>query len=116
EAANVAVACARVLYINGQSTDETLAAAERLGGALGLRAILIPRWGELELQAESGSTRLVAAVDADPTGVEMDRVASMVRAMEDVNAGRLESSGAMETVSAISHAPPAPTWLFVLSA
>jgi uncharacterized membrane protein YjjP (DUF1212 family) len=36
---------ARVLYVNGQSTEQTVGAAERLGRALGLRATIVPRWG-----------------------------------------------------------------------
>jgi len=45
ERSNLVLAFARVLYINGQSTDQTLAAAERLGDTLGLRAKIMPRWG-----------------------------------------------------------------------
>ena len=44
---NLVLAFARVLYVNGQSTDETVAAAERFGDTLGLRATIMPRWGEL---------------------------------------------------------------------
>jgi|SRR6516162_4431169 len=62
ERANLVLACTRLLYINGQSTDETLAAGQRLGGALGLGAAIIARWGELELQADDGNSRLVTAV------------------------------------------------------
>src|SRR5438094_659612 len=53
---------ARVVHVNGQSTDETMAAAERLGKALDLHAWIIPRWGELQLQAGGGDAtlRLVA--------------------------------------------------------
>jgi len=38
ERSDLVLAFARILYVNGQSTEETLAAAERLGDALGLRA------------------------------------------------------------------------------
>jgi hypothetical protein len=57
ERSNLVVALARVLYVNGQSTDETLAAAERFSGALGLHAEIIPHWGELELEAENSGAR-----------------------------------------------------------
>ena len=36
---------ARVLYANGQTTDQTLAAAERLADAVGLQTTVVPRWG-----------------------------------------------------------------------
>jgi uncharacterized membrane protein YjjB (DUF3815 family) len=46
----------------------------------------------------------------------MDRVASTMRAVEDVESGRLAPEAAMKAISAISQAPPAPTWLFALAA
>jgi len=116
ERSNLILAFARVLYVNGQSTDQTLDAAERLGGTLGLRAKIMPRWGELLLQAEDRDARLISAAAADPAGVDMDRVASTMRAIEELSGGRLVPAAAMEAISAISQAPPAPTWLFTLAA
>src|SRR5499426_1113582 len=116
ERSDLVLTFARVLLGNGQSTDETLAAAERLGNKLDLRARIIPRWAELHLQAEDGRARLVSIGAADPTGVDMDRVASTMRAIDEVGAGRLAPPAAMETIRAISYAPPAPTWLFTLAA
>jgi uncharacterized membrane protein YjjP (DUF1212 family) len=116
ERSNLILACAQALFVNGQSTDQTVAAAERFGDTLGLRAEIIPRWGELQLQAQDKDTRLMSAVPADPTGVEMDRVASTMRAIEDLRAGRLAPAAAIEAINAISLAPLAPTWLFTLAA
>jgi uncharacterized membrane protein YjjP (DUF1212 family) len=116
ERSHLVLAFARVLYINGQSTDQILAAAERLGGTLGLRAKIMPRWGELQLQTEDRDAKLICATAADPFGVDMDRVASAMRAIEEVGDGRLEPAAAGEAISAISRAPPAPTWLFTLAA
>src|SRR5713101_4870011 len=98
ENSNLVLAFARVLYVNGQSTDQTLDATEQFGDALGLRA------------------RLISAVAADPTGVDMGRVASTMRAIEELGAGQLAPAAAMGAISAISQAPPAPTWLFTLAA
>jgi uncharacterized membrane protein YjjP (DUF1212 family) len=116
ERSNLVLALAGVLYANGQSTDQTLADAERFGRSLGLRAKIIPRWGELQLQAQEGEARIISAAAADPTGVDMDRVASIIRLIEDFCAGRLALAAAREASSAISQAPPAPTWLFTLAA
>ena len=116
ERSNLVLVLARVLYVNGQSTDETLAAAERFGDALGLHAEVIPHWGELELEAEDSGARVVCTVEANPTGVEMDRVVSATRAVEDLGAARVEPAVAMDTITAISKKPPAPTWLFALAA
>ena len=114
ERSNLILAAARILYVNGQATEETVAAAGQLGRALGLRANVMPRWGELRLQSEDN--RLIAQVAADPTGVDMDRVASTVRIIEEVGAGRLAPQAAAATIAATAQAPPAPTWLFTLAA
>ena len=106
ERSDLVLTFARVLHVNGQSTDETVAAAERLGHKLDLRARIIPRWGELQLQAEDGDARLICAAAADPTGVDMDRVVSTMRAIDELGAGRLAPAAAMKAISAISQAPP----------
>ncbi|HYY36273.1 MAG TPA: threonine/serine exporter family protein [Xanthobacteraceae bacterium] len=114
ERSNLVLAAARVLYVNGQATEQSVALAEQLGRALGLRANVMPRWGELRLQSEDNT--LIAQVAADPTGVDMDRVASTVRIIEEVGAGRLAPQAAAATIAATAQAPPAPTWLFTLAA
>jgi len=113
---NLVLAFARVLYVNGQATEQIVATAEQLGRMLGLRAKVMPRWGELRLQSEDENATVIAEVAADPTGVDMDRVASAARAIEELGAGRLAPPAAAETIAAISQAPPAPTWLFTLAA
>src|SRR2546427_6759058 len=89
ERSDLVLTLARVLHANGQSTDETLAATERLGNNLDLRARIIPRWGELQLQVGDGDAGPVSVAASDPTGVDMDRVASAMRAIDEVGAGRL---------------------------
>jgi uncharacterized membrane protein YjjP (DUF1212 family) len=116
ERSKLVLAFAHVLFANGQATDQTVDAAQRLGRALGLRAKIIPRWGELELQAEDKDAELSLQIAADPTGVDMDRVNSTMRAVEDVEAGRLAPAAASKAIAAIAEAPPAPTWLFPLAA
>jgi uncharacterized membrane protein YjjB (DUF3815 family) len=110
ERSDLVLAFARVLHVNGQSTQETLAAAARLSKSLGLDATIIPRWGDLQIQAIEGGARLVSLVAANPTGVNMDRVASAMRAIDEAGAGRLA------LVAAIARAPAAPTWLFTVAA
>jgi uncharacterized membrane protein YjjP (DUF1212 family) len=116
ERSNLVLAFARVLFINGQATDQTVAAAERLGRTLGLRATILPRWGELQLQFGSESGGSTAQAAADPTGVDMDRVAATMQAIENVESGRLAPQAAMQAISVISRSTPAPTWLFALAA
>jgi uncharacterized membrane protein YjjP (DUF1212 family) len=116
--ADLVLAAARVQYINGQSTDQVLLSAERFGHILGLRAEVMPRWGELQLKAQdiASGARLISAVAADPTGVAMSRVANAMRTVEDLSAGRLAPAAAREAIRAASQASLAPTWLFTLAA
>src|SRR6266404_7603547 len=116
ERSDLVLTFARVLHVNGQATDETLAAAQRLANKLDLRTRIIPRWGELQLQVEEGGSRLLSLEEADPTGVDMDRVTSALRAIGEVIADRLAPPAAREAIIAISHAPPASTWLFTAAA
>src|ERR1700723_3828600 len=115
---DLVLAVARVQYVNGQSTDQVLASAERVGQTLGLRAEIMPRWGELQIEAQDSASgaRLISAVAADPTGVAMSRVASTMRTMGDIAAGRVAPSAAKEAIRASSQAPLAPAWLFTLAA
>jgi uncharacterized membrane protein YjjP (DUF1212 family) len=116
ERSKLVLAFARVLYVNGQATEQTVTAAEQLGCTLGLRANIMPRWGELLIQSEDHDGRLNFRVAADPSGVDMERVASTTRAIQDIGAGRLAPAAALAAIAAISRAPPAPTWLFTLAA
>ena len=116
ERANLILAVARVLYINGESTQKTLGAAERLSNCLGFRATILPSWGELEVQTEDTDGKFILAIEATPSGVDMDRVASTLRTVEELCDGRWAPANAIEAISRIAKAPPAPTWLFTLAA
>jgi len=116
ERAKLVLSFAGVLYVNGESTDETMAAAERLGSRLGLDARIQARWGELQVQPRDGDATTAWVKAADPTGVDMDRVVSAMRAAADLNADVIAPSGFRAAIGAISQAPPAPTWLFALAA
>ena len=116
ERSDLVLGFARALFVNGQSTDRVLEAAGRLSDSVGLRTKILVHWGELQLHAENKDTRLISIVMASPTGVDMNRVASTMQAIGDLQAGRLAPSDAVGTISAIAHAPPAPDWLFMLAA
>ena len=65
ERSNLLLAFARTLFTNGQATDQTVDAVERLGRAVGLHAQLQARWGELQLQSDGKDAAL--AVEAAAT-------------------------------------------------
>jgi len=115
ECSNVVLGFARVLFINGESTQQTLDAAERLGNCLGFRVRTFPRWGELEVQAEDADGKFISAIEADPAGVDMDRVASTLRTVQQLCGGQLAPVNSMEAISRIAERPPAPPWIFTLA-
>src|SRR3989442_3248475 len=116
ERSDLVLACAHVLHPKGQWTHERVQAAERLGTQLGLRATMIAHWEELELRAADGTSSQVSLERGSPTGMNMDRVASAMSAIENCAVGRPPISAGLENIKAIAHAPPAPTWLFTLAA
>jgi uncharacterized membrane protein YjjP (DUF1212 family) len=116
ESSELSLAFARVLYVNGQATDQVVAAIRRLGNKFGIKAELLPRWGELQLRAEAGAGTPTSYVAADPTGVDMDRVVSAMQAIADIESGRLSTEEAHKRIEAVAKAPPAPAWLFALAA
>jgi uncharacterized membrane protein YjjP (DUF1212 family) len=116
ERSDLVLAFARVLHSNGQSTYETRSAIERLSNGLGLRTTVVAGWEGVQAQVTDGSARLVSFVAASPTGVDMDRVACAMGAIDKVGSGRVSLSAAVDLINAIAHRPPPTTWLFTLAA
>jgi len=112
ERCNVVLITARALFANGQATEQMVEAAKRLARLLGISATIMARWGELRLKSDTEETSL----EANPAGVDMDRVALTMGTIADVEAGRLAPEAVASAIDAISRAPPAPTWLFALAA
>jgi len=115
ERSDVVLAFAQVLHVNGQSTHQTIAAAGRLSKGLGLRTNIVAGWEGVQVQATDGNARLLSWVAASPTGVDMDRVASAMEAIDQFD-GRVSLAAAIEKIDTIAHAPPAPAWLFTIAA
>ena len=116
EGSALVLTAAKGLFLNGQSTEQTVAAAARLAGALGLRARLTPRWSELALQVAGEPGAVIPFEGAGPTGVDMDRVASVMRIVDEIAAGRLAPDAGRGEIEKASHTPPTATWLFVIAA
>ena len=116
EQANLVLAFAKVLYVNGQATEQTVSAAERLCSRAGIARHDYAALGRAATRGQRQAGALIAQAAAYPAGVEMDRVASTMRAIEDVVSGRLSPDVAVKTIDDIARSPPAPTWLFTLAA
>jgi hypothetical protein len=100
ERSDLVLACAQVLHTNGQSTHETVQAAEQLGTQLGLRATMIAHWEELELRAADGTGSQVSFQRGSPTGINMERVSSAMSAIENSAVGRAPIDAALENIKA----------------
>jgi uncharacterized membrane protein YjjP (DUF1212 family) len=105
---------ARVLFVNGQSTERTVAAVEQLAKTFGFRVEVMTRWGELQIELRDHG-RLLSQV-ATPSGVDMQRVAAATSTIENVKTGRLAPDSAVSVINTIAKAPSHPTWLFTLAA
>src|SRR5260370_9624691 len=88
ERCNLVLAFARTLFVNGQATDQTVAAAERLARAVGLRASVTARWGELMLRSDGKDAAVLSQVTAHPAGVDTDRRAPPTHAPSGGDSGR----------------------------
>jgi uncharacterized membrane protein YjjB (DUF3815 family) len=116
DGADLALATAKALFANGQSSERVALTGETVAALSGSEARVIPRWGEVALVERSGAGPVVRIVEADPTGVDMTRVAGVTRLAEEVAGGRLAGVRAWEAIAVASHTPPAPTWLFAAAA
>jgi len=116
ERSSLVLAFARVLYVNGESTQLTVSTAESLSQCLGLQATIFLHWGQLEIQTEDAEGKSMAAIAATPSGVDMDRVASTLRTVRELCDGRLAAGRASEAIDRIAAAPPSPMWLFTVAA
>jgi uncharacterized membrane protein YjjP (DUF1212 family) len=73
---------ASLLFANGQTTDRTVAATERLGRSFDLDVRVLPQWGELTVEVEGTVLSKVSAVA--PLGVDMGRVLAVSRIVDQV--------------------------------
>jgi uncharacterized membrane protein YjjP (DUF1212 family) len=78
-----------LLHDNGQSTDMTLIAVNRLNRGLGLRSTLIPSWTSM-LVIGDGPAPPVRVRAAGPVGVNMRRVSAVMRAVDRAEDGPLD--------------------------
>src|ERR1700730_11355390 len=71
---------ATLLFAHGQTTERTVAAAERLGRALGVTVKVLPYWGELIVELDGAP--LSQIVPAKPLSVDMGRVLAVTTVID----------------------------------
>ena len=109
----VALAASRLLE-NGQTTERTIVATERLGHTLGLGARVLPSWDEIVVHLEGAP--FADVVPATPLGVHMGRVLATMTVIDQVCDGTLPMDAAGSAVATASRQPPVSMPRFVLFA
>jgi uncharacterized membrane protein YjjP (DUF1212 family) len=107
---------ANLLFENGQTTRRMVEAVTQMGDTLGVRATLIPHWGELTLRVDDDKSACYESFAAEPAGVDMHRVAGVMQIVDDFNAGKIDIDTALSALEAIRRFPPASTLRFALMA
>lgn len=105
-----------LLFENGQTTARIIEAAGRIGKALGQDVRVLPRWGELAIEVEGAGSRGLDLSEAQPAGVDMNRVARCMAVVDDIAGGRIDIAAAQSSLTAIAHQPPASTPRFAVMA
>jgi uncharacterized membrane protein YjjP (DUF1212 family) len=107
---------ARLLFENGQSTERVVSALDQLADALGFRAIIFPRWGELNILINDGGASRPEILAAAPVGVDMRKVAATIGVIDDVCSGHLDAEGARSSLDAAMRFQPVSVTRFALLA
>jgi uncharacterized membrane protein YjjP (DUF1212 family) len=106
---------AKLLFENGESTEKIVSALDQLAHALGFRATVFPRWGDLTIHIidGSGSRQILAAA---PVGIDMRKVAATIGVIDDVCNGHLDVEAARSALEAVARFPPVSITRFALLA
>jgi uncharacterized membrane protein YjjP (DUF1212 family) len=113
-ALDVVALTAKLLFVNGQTTERTVVAAEQLGHTLGLPVRVLPYWGELTVEIDHTSS--LEIVPAKPLGVDMGKVLAVMTIVDRVCCERLSPGGIASELAAAERLPPVSTLRFTLFA
>ena len=101
---------ATLLFAHGQTTEQTVIAAERLGLALGVTARVLPYWGELTVELDGAPVSQI--VPAKPLGVDMGRVLAVTTVIDQICDGKLSAEAAQSALESAGRVPPVSTLRF----
>jgi uncharacterized membrane protein YjjP (DUF1212 family) len=107
---------AMLLLANGQTTEHTQRAAQQLAGALGLRAVIFPRWGELTVRIDDGSGPRGEIVAGAPMNVDIGKVMATLEVIDKIRSGRIAIGAALSELEAVRQLPPISLGRFALLA
>jgi uncharacterized membrane protein YjjP (DUF1212 family) len=107
---------ARLLFLNGQTTERMVTALERLAEELGFRASLFPRWGELVVRIEDDDGSHHAILAAEPVGMDISKVSGTMAVIDKVCQRRMDAVAARSDLDRITRLPPVSVARFALLA
>jgi uncharacterized membrane protein YjjP (DUF1212 family) len=107
---------AELLFQNGQTTRSTTAMVTRLAAALGHRAVVFPRWGEICIRVDGPVDGRHEIVGAVPANVDMNKVLATMKVIDEMCEGRLTLTAARSSFEAIARYPPVGIVRFALFA
>ena len=107
---------ATLLFANGQTTRTIVAEVKKLGAALGVRANVFARWGELTVRIDGAVGSHDETIAVQPSGVDMHKVVATMDVIDQAHDGRMEGAAARSALGAISRLPPVPLARFALMA
>jgi uncharacterized membrane protein YjjP (DUF1212 family) len=116
EIGDALLTAATLLFVDGQTTERTKAAIERLSAALGMQSTLFLRWDEITIIADDHQEihRFTAAVE--PTGVDMGRVTSTNELIDDFVQRKLDFTAFLNGLHKIRSRPSVGFFRFILLA
>jgi uncharacterized membrane protein YjjP (DUF1212 family) len=107
---------ATLLFQNGQTTERTRTGVRRLGAALGYRAVLFPHWGELSIRLDGPAGCRHGMIEANPAGVDMNRVVAAMKVIDDICDGHINAAEARSSFEAVARYSPVGLIRFALMA
>ncbi|WP_376706247.1 threonine/serine exporter family protein (plasmid) [Mesorhizobium sp. ISC25] len=105
---------AALLFEHGQTTEQTVIAAERLGHALSVEVRVLPEWGEIAVEIDGAPLSQIAP--ATPLGVDLGKVLAVMTLVDQVCDRRLPLEAVRAALSAVRILPSGSTLRFVLFA
>jgi uncharacterized membrane protein YjjP (DUF1212 family) len=107
---------AKLLFENGESTEKLVSVLEQLADALGFRATVVPRWGDLTIRIDDGRGSRHEIIAAAPVGVDMHKVAAAIGVIDDVCSGHIDADAAWSALETVARFPPVSITRFALLA
>ena len=105
-----------VLFANGETTERTIAAGERMGAAHGYRSTVVARWDGLTVRVEGEAGAGHDIVPVTPTGIDMNKVTQAERAVDATCARALKPEETRSSFERTAALPPVSLMRFVLAA